>query len=203
MHKRTRGYTLLLLLVLTGLAGRLSTTTITSKERRVAIDELKQSKVAVLKSVKGLSEQQLNFKTKKHKYSIKEHLQYITLTEQSLWNTADNALKQPKQKFRIKLSDEKVLFLLNKNETEQRIEESIKQAKEKWKTTEEVLNAFKAKRIELIKFAKTSTDDMRNHVLQMPVGYIDSYQMLLYMAAHTKLHIRKIEELKADPAFPK
>ena len=63
MLKRTKGYTLLLLLVLTGLAGRISTTTITSKERRVAIDELKESKVAVLKSVKGLSEKQLNFIT--------------------------------------------------------------------------------------------------------------------------------------------
>ena len=44
MHKRTKGYTLLLLLVLTGLAGRQSTTTITSKERRFLIEELKESK---------------------------------------------------------------------------------------------------------------------------------------------------------------
>ena len=203
MLKRTKGYTLLLLLVLPGLAGRISTTTITSKERRVAIDELKESKVAIFKNVKGLSEEQLNFKTKKHKYSIKEYLQHITLAEQSLWNMADNALKQPKQKFEIKLSDEKVLFLLNNNETEQQIKENPKQAKEKWKTTEEVLDAFKAKHNELIKFARTSTDDMRNHILQMPIGYIDSYQMLLYIAAHTKFYVTKIKEIKADPVFPK
>ena len=116
---------------------------------------------------------------------------------------ADNALKQPKQKFEIKLSDEKVLFLLNNNETEQQIKENPKQAKEKWKTTEEVLDAFKAKHNELIKFARTSTDDMRNHILQMPIGYIDSYQMLLYIAAHTKFYVTKIEEIKADPIFPK
>src|SRR5688500_455761 len=134
MLKRTKGYTLLLLLVLTGLAGRLSTTTITSKERRLAIDELKESKVAVLKSVKGLSERQLNFKTNKHKYSIKDYLLHITHAEQSLWNMTDVALKQPKQKFEIKLSDEKALFLLTNSETEQQIQGSSKQAKAKWRT---------------------------------------------------------------------
>jgi hypothetical protein len=203
MLKRTKGYTLLLLLVLTGLAGRLSTTTITSKERRLAIDELKDSKVAVLKSVKGLSEKQLTFKTNKNGWSIKEYLQHIVISEQSLWSMADEALKQPGQKFQIKLSDEKALFLLTNSETEQQMPGSFKRTKTKWKTTAQILDAFKTRRNELIKFVKTSTDNMRNHILQMPVGYIDSYQMMLYIAACTKQHVKKIEEIKADPAFPK
>jgi hypothetical protein len=203
MLKRTKGYTLLLLLVLTGLAGRLSTTTITSKERRLAIDELKDSKVAVLKSVKGLSERQLNFKTNKNGWSIKEYLQHIVISEQSLWSMTDEALKQPEQRFQIKLSDEKALFLLTNNEAEQQIPGSFKRTKTKWKTAAQILDAFKTRRNELIKFAKTSTDNMRNHILQMSVGYIDSYQMLLYIASHTERHVKKIEEIKADPAFPK
>ena len=199
MLKRTKGYTLLLLLVLTGLAGRLSTTTITSKERRLVIDELKESKSALLKSLKGLSERQVNFKNK-HSASIKDHILHATLSEQSLWKMIDMTLKQPEQKFKIKLSDDKALFLLARNETEL---ENFKSAKTKWKTTDQIMDVFKTRRSELIKFAKTSTDDMRSHVLQMPVGYIDSYQMLLYIAAHTKRHIKKIEEIKADPVFPK
>jgi hypothetical protein len=203
MLKRTKGYTLLLLLVLTGLAGRLSTTTITSKERRLAIDELKDSKVAILKSVKSLSEKQLNFKTNKNGWSIKEYLQHIVISEQSLWSIADEALKQPEQKFQIKLSDEKALFLLTNNEAEQQMLGSFKRTKTKWKTTAQIVDAFKTRRNVLIKFAKTSTDNMRNHILQMPVGYIDSYQMMLYIAARTKQHVKKIEEIKANPAFPK
>lgn len=200
MHKRTKGYTLLLLLVLTGLAGKLSTTTISSKERRLVIDELKESKIVLLKSLKGLSVKQLNFKKHKHSHSIKDHLQHLSLAEESLWKMADAALKQPEQKFEIKLSDDKALFLLTKSETEQ---EDFKPAKTKWKTTDQLLDAFKTRRTELIKFAKTSTDDMRSHILQMPVGYIDSYQMLLYIAARTNSHIKKIEQIKADPDFPK
>lgn len=203
MLKRTKGYTLLLLLVLTGLAGRLSTTTITSKERRLAIDELKESKTDVVKNIKSLSEKQLNFKKNKHSWSIKEYLHHIVLAEQNLWKMADAALKQQEKKFEIKLSDEKALFLLANSEAEQQAKEDFKLAQTKWKTTEQILDDFKTKRNELIKFAKTSTDNMRNHILQMPIGYIDSYQMLLYLAAHTRGHVKNIEEIMADPDFPR
>jgi hypothetical protein len=206
MLKRRKGYTLLLLLVLTGLAGRLSTTTITNKERRLIIDKLKESKMAVLKSVTGLSEKQLNFKISADKWSIKECLLHITLDENSLWNRADAALKKPadrQKKKETKLNDQEVLSILTTGEQKKQVLENFKLEKPQWKTSKEALAAFKDKRNELIKFAKTSTDDMRNHVLQMPIGQIDTYQMILYISAHTKYHIAQIEEIKADPAFPK
>jgi hypothetical protein len=206
MLKRRKGYTLLLLLVLTGLAGRLSTTTITNKERRLITDKLKESKMAVLKSVNGLSEEQLNFKISADKWSIKECLQHIALDENGLWNRADVALKKPadrQKKHEIKLNDQDVLSMLTIGEQKKQALENFKLEKPQWKTSKEALVAFKDKRNELIKFAKTSTDDMRNHVLQMPIGQIDTYQMILYISAHTKYHIVQIEEIKANPAFPK
>src|SRR5688572_11201056 len=95
MLKRTKGYTLLLLLVLTGLAGRLFTTTITSQERRFLIDQLKQSKASFAKSVQGLTEAQLNFKSGPEKTSIKDCITHLTLTQNDLWSIADASLKQP------------------------------------------------------------------------------------------------------------
>jgi len=206
MHKRTKGYTLLLLLVLTGLAGRQSTTTITSKERRFLIEELKESKAGVQKSVKGLTDEQLNFKAGAENWSIKECLQHIALAENNLWNIADASLKKtpnPEKKTDIKVKDEGLLTLLTTRDKKLEAPESFKHVKANWKTAEETLDAFKDKRTSLIKYAKTSTADMRNHVLQMPIGKIDAYQMLLYISAHTKRHILQIEELKTNPAFPK
>jgi hypothetical protein len=202
MLKRRKGYILLLLLVLTGLAGRLSTTTITNKERRLIIVELKETKAAVLKSVKGLSEKQLNFKRNGH-LSIKECLQQLTLSEQGLWSMADRVLKQPEQKPRLKPSDERALFLLNDSKTGQQIPKNLQRTPATWKNTEQLIDAFKTNRNELIKFAKTSTANMRNHVLQVPGGAIDSYQMILYITENTRRHILKIEEIKAGPSFPK
>ena len=206
MHKRTKGYTLLLLLVLTGLAGRQSTTTITSKERRFLIEELKESKSSVQKSVKGLTDEQLNFKADEENWSIKECLQHIALAEHNLWSIADASLKETSnsgKKTEMKVGDAEVLTLLTVRDKKLKAPENFKPGKAKWKTTGETLEAFKDKRTSLIKYAKTSTADMRSHVIQMPIGNIDVYQMLLYISAHTKRHTLQIEEVKANPAFPK
>ena len=206
MHKKTKGYTLLLLLVLTGLAGRQSTTTITSKERRFLIEELKDSRAGVQKSIKGLNEKQLAFKPSKEAWSINECLQHIVLAENNLWNITNASLKQTSNSeipTGTQLEDAQVLTMLVTRDKKLEAPKSFKPAKAKWRDTEEILEAFKDSRADLIKFAKTSTDDMRNHILQMPIGAVDAYQMLLYISAHTKRHILQIEEVKANPAFPK
>ncbi|HEX2535578.1 MAG TPA: hypothetical protein VHK69_17670, partial [Chitinophagaceae bacterium] len=59
MFKRTNGYILLALLVVTGLAGRISSDTISSKERRTLTGQLKDTRNALVKSVKGLTAEQL------------------------------------------------------------------------------------------------------------------------------------------------
>jgi vacuolar-type H+-ATPase subunit D/Vma8 len=81
--------------------------------------------------------------------------------------------------------------------------EFLKPEQANWKTANEILDAFKEKRGQLIKYAKTTTEDMRNHVAQMPFGYIDAYQLIVFISAHTRRHIMQIEEVKANPAFPK
>ena len=81
--------------------------------------------------------------------------------------------------------------------------EAFKPEQAPWKTTAEALEAFKEKRSALIKYTKTTTDDLRNHVGQTPLGYLDAYQMLILLAAHTKRHTMQIEEIKTDSAFPK
>jgi hypothetical protein len=45
---------------------------------------------------------------------------------------------------------------------------------------------------------------LRDHVVTLDkVGSFDCYQMVLFMAAHSYRHTQQIEEVKADPNFPK
>lgn len=206
MLKRTKGILLLMLLVLTGLAGRVFSETISGKERKFMIDHLKESKSYFLKNVKGLSEEQLNFKANPEKWSIKECIQHITLTEANLWNWTDATLKQPANPAKrsdIKVSDQDLINMMTNRTQKAQAPETARPEKATWKTTEETLDAFKDKRAALIKFAKTTTDDMRNHVAETPFGPIDAYQMVLFLSAHTRRHTQQIEEVKADPSFPK
>ena len=78
------------------------------------------------------------------------------------------------------------------------------QRKGKYKTLDEALTAFKEARQKHIDFAKTTQDDLRNHVFPHPVfGPMDAYQWLLVISGHSRRHTLQIEEVKADPNFPK
>jgi DinB superfamily len=72
-----------------------------------------------------------------------------------------------------------------------------------YKSAEEALSSFKENREKLINYVKTTKDEMRNHVTQMPFGMIDSYQIVLFISAHCNRHTQQINEVKADPNFPK
>jgi len=68
------------------------------------------------------------------------------------------------------------------------------------------LKEFLAKREPNTQYVNTTADDLRNHFFTFPVealGTVDSYQLFLFMAGHTKRHTLQIEEVKSNPAFPK
>jgi hypothetical protein len=71
-----------------------------------------------------------------------------------------------------------------------------------YKTVEEALEAFKTERANHIKYIKGTTEDLRNHVVQMSFGWIDCYQLCLVIACNSDRHMQQIQELKEDPNFP-
>jgi hypothetical protein len=95
MFKRTNGYVLLTLLVLTGFAGRVTNETLHSKERRFLIASLKENRTELLTLVKGLSDQQLDYRPAKGVLTIREHLYHIVAAENAFNTQAQSALKQP------------------------------------------------------------------------------------------------------------
>ncbi len=206
MLKRTKGYVLLTLLVLTGLANQVASETLTSKERKFLIGNLKDSKDNLSKSIKGLSETQLNFKSASDKWSVKECVQHLAITEGSLWKMAEEALKQPanaEDRKEIKMTDQDMLNFMTDRSKKFQAAEIVKPVHSKWKTTSEAMNAFKEDRMRLIKYVKTTTDDVRNHVAKAPFGSLDVYQIFLMISSHTARHTKQIEEIKSDLTLPK
>lgn len=54
-----------------------------------------------------------------------------------------------------------------------------------------------------IKYLRTSTEDLRNHVTETSVGWIDCYQRYLLLAEQARRSIATIGEIKALKDFPK
>ena len=48
-----------------------------------------------------------------------------------------------------------------------------------------------------------TTTGLRDHVMDGPVGKMDGYEFVLFIATHSERHLKQINEVKADPNFPK
>jgi hypothetical protein len=206
MLKRTKGRLLLTLLVITGMAGTLNDASLGSKERKFAVQHLKETKANLLKSIKGLSEAQLNFKPAPDRWSVKECFYHIILAENGLWGMFEATMKTPatpEKRSEIKVSDEEIVKMIENRSQKAKAAEPMLPGKATWQNMTEAIAAFKASRGEHLKYVKNTTEDLRNHVFQLPFGSIDGYQFLLFMSAHSDRHTQQINEVKADPNFPK
>lgn len=206
MLKRTLGRALLILLVVTGLAGIENDTAPSKQERKTAVSLLKETRADVLNTIKGLSETQLNFKASPEKWSVKECMYHIAISEKNLWAMMEGAMKSqanPEKRAEIKITDEQLIEMMEDRSSKVKTVESFEPKSTPYQYLDDAVNAFKVMRADHIKYMKSTTEDMRNHVVQMPFGWLDCYQLCLMMASHSNRHMQQMKEVIADPDFPK
>jgi hypothetical protein len=197
MFKRTKGYFLLTMLVLTGFAGRVHTNILTTKERHTLVAELRISKKDLLKSVEGLSTRQLNFKTDKNSLSIKECVYRLVSIESNLWASAETSLKQESSSIQKTASDDRMLPVIAEQQ------KSFQYKELKFKNIKEALKFYKSERAEMQRYVQTSTQNVRQHISETAIGNFDAYQLMLLNTIYAKQYLQQIEKIKAHPNFPK
>jgi hypothetical protein len=203
MLQRTKGRFLLTLLVITGLAGTLKNSTLTKTERKLAVSELKESKDDFLQSVKGLSKTQLTYRSTQTHRSIKEAIADLAMAEKNLWKILGKAMDEPALTGqRHGMTDEDLMNLMN-NTSGKAMVFPQPSGKAKWKSAPEAVSAFKAIRTDHIRYAKSTTEDLRNHFVQLQGGQIDAYQFIRLVSAHSRRYTQQIIRIKQEPGFPK
>ena len=202
MRRSKYGYLLLALLVITGLAGTITSTTISGKERKFAANALKETKSDLLVAVKDLSRKQLEFRTVRGTLSIKDYVYHIAGAEKSYWSIVQAGLRQPTNPERradIHLTDEQLVETVQQEPSNRKEEHA---AKAGFRTVDDALETFKTNRANHLKYIKSTTEDLRNHIVLTPLGWLDCYQVCLLIAAQTGRYVQRIEEIKANPKFP-
>jgi DinB superfamily len=180
--------------------------TLTDKERKDAIEQLAKTEQGVFNSLKGLSDAQLNFKPAPDRWSISDCVKHIATTEMFLWKMTDSALKQPAdaaKRSAVKVTDDQVLQMVESRAQKIKTSPPLEPQNSSFKSCPDALSSFYDSRKMLTDFVTTTSDDMRDHVVTLPFASFDSYQMLLFIAAHSNRHTQQIDEVKADPNFPK
>ena len=177
---------------------------LTDEERTKAVTKLTETHEYLLKTIEGLSEDQLNYQSSPESWSIANCLEHITISENAFADMLKGTLEAvPDEalKAAATMTDEEIYGMISSREKKVTTSEPFEPSG-KFGTHEETLANFTAKRTEHIEFMKTSEADFRNHYKEMPFGTIDAYQVVLFMAGHTERHVKQMEEVKADENFP-
>lgn len=181
-------------------------TPLSKKDKKTAISYLKETRQRLVKNVKGLSETQLNWKATDSSWSIANCIEHIAISEKNLFDWTMGSLKEaanPAKRSEIKQTDEAIIKMMTDRSFKAKAPESFRPSGQ-FGSGQESLKVFLNRRDNTIDYFKSTQDDLRNHYVAHPfLGTIDMYQMLLFMTAHTLRHTMQVEEVKANPAFPK
>jgi hypothetical protein len=177
----------------------------TPEDKEKALKYLETTKQGVLDSVKGLSEAQWNFKPAPDRWSVAQVMEHIATAEDFI-RTADkeNVMKAPAGDATrdVKKADEGVLMMVPDRSHKIQAPEPLVPAN-KYGTPEAAIKHFVESRAETEAFLK-DTPGLRAHVAtDTPIGALDGYEFILLIAAHSERHTKQINEVKADPNFPK
>jgi uncharacterized damage-inducible protein DinB len=185
---------------------RLAPGTLSADERKFAIDYYQKTRARLLKDVKSLSEAQLNFKTDSTRWSVYQCTEHIALAESMIWQWIQMTEQQPatpEKRSEVKVTlDQLMKGTLDRSQKFKAPE--MLQPEAKFPDTKTALEAFLVRRDSTIAYIKTTQDDLKDHFITHPVaGTMDLYQALVMLAAHSERHTMQIEEVMADPKFPK
>jgi uncharacterized damage-inducible protein DinB len=197
---------LLVALSLLAYQGNAQQSQLTPKEREDAIRFLKETESMVFNAVKNLSKAQLTYKPAPNKWSVEECVKHIAAAEKELWAMTQTPLKQapnPEKRVTLKFTDTALIKAVEDRSHKSKTFAALEPANSPYKTIDAALEAFKENREKLIAFVGSTNVDLRDHVLELPVGSYDAYQFILLISAHTNRHVQQLEEVKADPNFPK
>jgi uncharacterized damage-inducible protein DinB len=178
-----------------------------NKDEKAKVTSLLQSSLEGLtKSVNGLSEAQLNFKPDSTRWSVKECVYHLALSETNIWGWMQGVITapaNPDKRASVKATDDQVITGVEDRSHKVKTSEPFEPKNAKWASKDEAMAFLKEERQKHIDYINSSTDDFRNHIAEQgPMGPMDAYQIVLLLAQHTVRHTKQIEEVKASAGFP-
>jgi hypothetical protein len=177
---------------------------LTSADRDSAVKYLEKTRDAVEASTKGLTDAQWTFKAGPEKWSVAQVVEHLALAEDLFFDAVTQKVMNspagaPDRDF--KKTDADILaHVPDRSHKVQAPDELVPSGR--W-SAQEALNHFVRSRARTIQYLQ-NTPDLREHVMAGPTGTpLDAYEWILLAGAHSERHEKQIEEVKADPKFPK
>jgi uncharacterized damage-inducible protein DinB len=179
----------------------------TAEDRAKVIKLLNDSHQQTLNLLEGLSEEQLKFKPAPEKWSVIEVAEHIYLAEGLLFGAVNGALaakENPEWETKTKGKTEFLERVMVSRDRKATAPENIVPSGKL--TRDELIAKLKEARSKTLKFTEETKLPLKAHTLDHPFpvfNTLNAYQWLIYIPLHNIRHNKQIEEVKADPNFPK
>lgn len=192
-------------IILVASAAAATAQSLTPAEREKAINYLESTKQGVLEATSDLSQAQWAFKPGPDRWSVAEVTEHIAAAEDLLRGSIeDQVLKAPPRPAGedVQALDAMVLRAITDRSRKAQAPEPLKPTN-RFGSPEGSLKHFTESREKTMSLLK-SRQDLREHATDSPLGRkLDAYEWILFIGAHSERHTKQIEEVKADPNFPK
>lgn len=182
--------------------------TLTGEERERLGQDLEATRRAFLSSVQGLSEAQLRFRAAPDRWTIAEVAEHIALSEQRIFEgmILDKVMRSPappELSARGPRDDEGLRRMVLDRSTKRQAPEMLKPTGS-FPSTAAAVEAFGKSRDRTVEFVRSTQEDLRGHGAPHPLlKMLDGYQWVILLSSHSARHTAQIEEVKADPGFPR
>jgi hypothetical protein len=176
----------------------------TPADKDKAMQYLESTKKNILETTKGLSNAQWNFKAAPDRWTVAECMEHIAAAEDFLRAMiVEQVMKAPAAPGRDVIVIDEMIFtkIPDRSKKAQAPEPLI--PTNRFGSPQGSVNHFVESRATTEDFLK-KTPDLRQHAVDSPLGVkVDAYEWVLFIAAHSDRHTKQINEVKADPNFPK
>lgn len=172
---------------------------ISADERRELLEHLKASRRVFHEALSGVSPEQARFKPAPDRWSILECAEHIAQAEQLLFADALAGLNLPAAGAKSRVDKESLLEVWGTAKVKVKSSGEYDPAG-RWPDLDAIERVFDARRERSIDFVSETERDLRGRLC---CGDLDIWQQILAMSAHTLRHVKQIEAVKADPAFPR
>lgn len=197
----------LIAFVIVSATSMVSAKPVTKEERKASVKYLKHTKKLFLDSIKGLSDEQLKWKSAPDRWSVFEVAEHITLAETFLFDLINGqVMKSPATPTKTStVTMEAILQKVPDRTQKFPAPEPIRPDKAPWTSTTDTVSAFNQRRDATIKFVEMGNDDMRERFFMNPAfgTELDAYLWIAFLSAHTERHVKQILEVKSSAGFPK
>ncbi len=180
--------------------------TLTPADRDRSVRHLEATRQALVDATARLSEAQWHFKPAPDRWSAAEIVEHIALSEDLLFKLVTDQVMRtpalPEESDDVQKVDGMVLAMIPDRSTRFQAPEPVRPTG-RFGSPENTLQLFLESRSRTLGFLNT-TPNLRAHAMDSPLGRkLDAYQWILYISAHCERHTKQLNEVKADPNFPK